>query len=63
MTIKIIINNGSKLPYKIEYEDTGDFIDVTKQELKSLHTKISKILGIRDVRKEMIKDMKKFIGK
>jgi len=35
---------------------------LTKQELKSLHTKIGKILNIPDWQKEMEEDKKKFIN-
>jgi len=59
--IKIIEIKDEYKDYFIDCSD-GNYLFVTKQELKSLHTKISKILGIVDFKKEMVEDKGKFIN-
>jgi len=60
----IKITKETKLFYRIMDEKNWNHsIHLTKQELKSLHTKIGKILGIVDFKKEMVEDKCRFIGK
>jgi hypothetical protein len=63
---KIIIEgrshcNNCEDSYIIDGKYPFTYLILNKQELKSLHTKIGKILNIPDWQKEMLEDKKKFI--